>query len=172
MADQHHLFQKINYFKDTSTTFRCVYLTVIFTTTAIIFRYGCEAMSILPKSPSLWALVGRAHLGGPLFIALLVSLGSAKQPITPGQPSLSLKKHPCLYRFQKIINQNTLAFISWNSFIIISIGFAVELIFHWFDHPFQSWWVLFIHSLTWTVPAAVTFSLLLSPGVQSGFTKH
>ncbi|EEI24395.1 hypothetical protein HMPREF0519_1477 [Lentilactobacillus hilgardii DSM 20176 = ATCC 8290] len=44
-----NLFKKINYYKDVSTTFRCLYILLIFLAVASLFRYVGELAGLLKK---------------------------------------------------------------------------------------------------------------------------
>ncbi|EEI24394.1 hypothetical protein LH500_02070 [Lentilactobacillus hilgardii] len=66
---------------------------------------------------------------------------------------------------------NTFFFIVHHSFILIIGNFLISLIIYpgqFLQDPI----LLSIRSLPWALPTIIVFILILSPGVQSGFSKN
>ncbi|MCI2020033.1 MAG: hypothetical protein LKJ60_10520 [Lentilactobacillus buchneri] len=169
-----NLFKKINYYKDISTTFRCLYILIIFLAAASIFRYVGELAGLFQRSQTFISLLMRTLSFERIqLMATLAACGSAKKSVfsTTNKTGQQSRNEPGFFSLGPRTKSSTFFFIVNHSFIIIIGNLLIGLIFY--PGPFlQDPILLSIRSLAWSLPTIIVFTLILSPGVQSGFSKH
>lgn len=169
-----NLFKKINYYKDVSTTFRCLYILLIFLTVASFFRYVGELAGLFQRSQTIISLLMRTLSFERIpLMATLAACGSAKRSAysTNSKAHQLSRNKTGTFNLSLRTKSNTFFFIVHHSFILIIGNFLISLIFY--PGPFfQDPLLLSIRSLAWSLPTIIVFTLILSPGVQTGFSKH